>query len=59
MDAPESIEPPTAKSKSTVSQKVTNKMRRQIAGAVAEIDLEQMAIVREMTPAQPRGKPPR
>ncbi len=52
MEAPEPIEPLTAKAKSTVSQKVTNRMRRQIAGAVAEIDLEQMAIVREMTPAE-------
>jgi hypothetical protein len=31
---------------------VTNKMRRQISGAIAEIDLTQMALVREMTPAE-------
>lgn len=31
---------------------VTEEMRRQIAGAVAEIDLAQMAIVRKLTPAQ-------
>lgn len=31
---------------------VTEKMRRQIAGAVAEIDLAQMAILKSMTPAQ-------
>ncbi|HQY91965.1 MAG: hypothetical protein WAU00_18485 [Caldilinea sp.] len=31
---------------------VTDKMRRQIAGAVAEIDLEQMEILRQMTPAE-------
>lgn len=30
---------------------ITEKMRRQIAGAVAEIDLEQMKIVRKLTPA--------
>ena len=31
---------------------VTDKMRREIAGAVAEIDLAQMEILRRMTPAQ-------
>lgn len=31
---------------------VTEKMRRQIAGAVAEIDLAQMEFVRRMTPAE-------
>lgn len=31
---------------------VTEKMRRQIAGAVAEIDLVQMEILKRMTPAQ-------
>ena len=31
---------------------VTEKMRRQIAGAMAEIDLGQMAFVRRMTPAE-------
>ncbi len=31
---------------------VTEKMRRQIKGAVAEIDLAQMAIFRRMTPAE-------
>ena len=31
---------------------VTEKMRRQIRGAVAEIDLAQMAILRHMTPAE-------
>ena len=31
---------------------VTEKMRRQIAGAVAEIDLAQMARVRQMTPSE-------
>ncbi len=30
---------------------VTEKMRREIAGAVAEIDLGQMEIFRRMTPA--------
>jgi DNA-binding MurR/RpiR family transcriptional regulator len=31
---------------------VTDKMRRQIAGAVAEIDLTQIAITRRMTSAE-------
>jgi hypothetical protein len=31
---------------------LTDKMRRQIRGAVAEIDLAQMAIIRKMTPAE-------
>ena len=31
---------------------VTEQMRREIAGAVAEIDLAQMEILRRMTPAQ-------
>jgi hypothetical protein len=31
---------------------VTDRMRRQIAGAVAEIDMAQMAILRRMTPAE-------
>lgn len=31
---------------------VTEQMRREIAGAVAEIDLAQMAMLRRMTPAQ-------
>ncbi|MBK8050375.1 MAG: hypothetical protein IPK16_26685 [Anaerolineales bacterium] len=31
---------------------VTDKMRRQIAGAVAEVDLQQMAFLRSMTPAE-------
>lgn len=31
---------------------ITEQMRRQIAGAVAEIDLAQMAYVRRMTPAE-------
>jgi DNA-binding MurR/RpiR family transcriptional regulator len=31
---------------------VTEKMRRQIAGAVAEIDLAQIEFVRRMTPAE-------
>lgn len=31
---------------------VTDKMRRQIAAAVAEIDLQQMAYLRQLTPAE-------
>lgn len=31
---------------------VTDRMRRQIAGAVAEIDLEQVGRTRQLTPAQ-------
>jgi hypothetical protein len=31
---------------------VTDKMQRQIAGAIAEIDLAQMALVGQMTPAE-------
>ena len=31
---------------------ITDKVRRQIAGAVAEIDLAQMDLVRRMTPAE-------
>jgi hypothetical protein len=31
---------------------ITERIRRQIAGAVAEIDLEQMAIIARLTPAE-------
>ena len=31
---------------------VTERMRRQIAGAVAELDLQQLAITQRLTPAQ-------
>lgn len=31
---------------------ITDRIRRQIAGAVAEIDLQQMAIVSKLTPAE-------
>jgi hypothetical protein len=31
---------------------VTEEMRREIAGAIAEIELEQLAILRKLTPAQ-------
>ncbi len=31
---------------------LTDKMRKQIRGAIAEIDMAQMAIIRKMTPAE-------
>ena len=31
---------------------ITDRIRRQIAGAVAEIDLQQMAIIAKLTPAE-------
>lgn len=36
----------------TASSPLTNEMRREIAGAVAEIDLAQVAIARKLTPAE-------
>ena len=46
--------PAWRESRAVVSPKivVTEKMRRQIAGAVAEIDLAQMEFIRRMTPAE-------